>query len=150
LRLKCAGYREQNLERENARSRAARSKERAADPAAANARIYAFLKKNPEKAAAYASAARAKRLNSGGSHTAADIKRTWNQQGHKCNVPGCTNPIAAIGKHKYHVDHIKALANGGTNYPENIQCLCGRCNARKSAQDEYAWAQREIGTLFVL
>lgn len=29
------------------------------------------------------------------------------------------------------VDHIIALAVGGTNDPSNLQILCGRCNSRK-------------------
>ncbi|MBS3113013.1 HNH endonuclease [Candidatus Woesearchaeota archaeon] len=31
-----------------------------------------------------------------------------------------------------HVDHIKALANGGETVLENLQTLCSKCNIGKS------------------
>ena len=42
----------------------------------------------------------------------------------KCEV--LFDPLA------YHVDHIEALSNGGTNKPDNIQLLCPPCNLRKA------------------
>lgn len=33
------------------------------------------------------------------------------------------------------IDHIKALANGGSNDLTNLQILCGPCNSRKGARD---------------
>ena len=32
------------------------------------------------------------------------------------------------------VDHITAIANGGTNEPDNLQTLCQSCNSRKGAR----------------
>lgn len=108
-----------------------------------------YRKNNPEAHAASNSRRRARIVGSGGSHTTADVKRIWDRQKHKCNVPSCTNPIADSGRHKFHLDHIQALKNGGSDAPDNLQCLCGPCNTRKNAEDEYIWAQREMGTLFV-
>lgn len=31
-------------------------------------------------------------------------------------------------------DHVLPLRQGGTNYAENIQGLCGECNSRKGAK----------------
>lgn len=38
------------------------------------------------------------------------------------------------GKRKLTIDHIRPLSRGGTNYPDNIQPLCGPCNSRKHAK----------------
>lgn len=35
----------------------------------------------------------------------------------------------------WHVDHIDALENGGTNDPSNLQILCSWCHKPKTAQD---------------
>lgn len=41
-----------------------------------------------------------------------------------------------------HVDHIKALARGGSNWPSNLQLTCGPCNNRKRAIDPIEFARR--------
>ena len=43
-----------------------------------------------------------------------------------CQMCGATAPEIQI-----HIDHIKALANGGTNDIENLQVLCSDCNLGK-------------------
>lgn len=35
------------------------------------------------------------------------------------------------------LDHVEALANGGSNHPSNLQTLCFGCNAAK--RDRYGW-----------
>jgi 5-methylcytosine-specific restriction endonuclease McrA len=47
----------------------------------------------------------------------------------------------------YHIDHIVPLIRGGTNWPDNLQLLCPKCNMRKGAKDPYEWAQQN-GCLF--
>lgn len=83
-----------------------------------------------------------------GTHTSVDIKAIWDRQKHKCAVPACQHPITASGKNKYHVDHVKALINGGSNGPENLAILCSFHNVQKSSRDEYLWAQKH-GRLFM-
>ena len=34
----------------------------------------------------------------------------------------------------YHVDHIRALADGGANDRTNLQLLCPTCNIKKGAR----------------
>jgi len=36
----------------------------------------------------------------------------------------------------FHIDHIKALANGGTNDPENLQVLCKECHFEKTREEQ--------------
>lgn len=98
-------------------------------------------KLRPEMIAKHSNAYRARKVSADGTHTGEDIKRLWDRQGHKCAVPGCTNAIAGSGKNIYHVDHIVPLAKGGSNYPDNLQCLCGVHNLSKNARDPYRWAQ---------
>ena len=45
----------------------------------------------------------------------------------------CKNPVS---KCKFHLDHITALANGGTNHHDNIQVLCISCHADKLIDTE--------------
>jgi 5-methylcytosine-specific restriction endonuclease McrA len=33
-------------------------------------------------------------------------------------------------------DHILSRRNGGRHHPDNMQCLCASCNARKSATED--------------
>lgn len=87
---------------------------------------------------------RADERNIEGVFTAEDIKSIWERQGHKCAVPDCTHPISNQRRSKdyYNVDHIKALRNGGSNWPLNIQILCRYHNANKGISDEFAWAKK--------
>jgi hypothetical protein len=106
-----------------------------------------WRRNNPEKAAAINRKRKARNRNAEGSHTAEDIQAIWHRQGRKCAISGCTHPISSTGKHKYHVDHIRALINDGTNWPDNLQCLCSTHNLQKNRTDEYEFAQRH-GMLF--
>lgn len=42
----------------------------------------------------------------------------------------------------YHVDHIVALARGGSHEPSNLQLLCSRCNCRKSSKEAVEFMQQ--------
>lgn len=41
----------------------------------------------------------------------------------------------------FHVDHIMPLALGGTNWPDNIQILCPKCNCTKSDKHPDEWKE---------
>lgn len=79
---------------------------------------------------------RAIRLQATGTHTTGDIAQRYAAQQGRCWW--CKKKV---GK-KYHVDHIFALARGGTNGPENICISCPNCNQRKHAKSPLEFAGR--------
>lgn len=100
--------------------------------------IASWSKRNPEAVAAMARNKRARRRGADGRHTRGDIQRILDGQGGKC--ANCKSVLIKSGKGKYHADHIMPLSKGGTNWPENIQCLCPDCNVRKGAKHPDDWA----------
>ncbi len=46
------------------------------------------------------------------------------RDGGKCRRCGATDRLVA--------DHIVSRRNGGSHHPDNLQCLCDSCNARKA------------------
>lgn len=93
--------------------------------------------------------ARARKSGAAGRHTSADVDAIWNRQKRRCAIIGCQELIAKDGVNKYHVDHIIALINGGSNGPDNLQILCKKHNMEKHTTDDIEWANRH-GLLFVL
>lgn len=102
-----------------------------------------WFRKNKEKRSSYEAARRAKIAKTGGFHTADDVSFILIRQKWRCAEPTCETDLKKSG---YHVDHIMPLALGGSNWPENLQCLCQRCNNRKHAKHPIEWA-RENGRL---
>lgn len=96
-----------------------------------------WFKRNPEKARAYTAKRRALIEQSEEHHSADDIKELLELQKWKCAEPSCRKSL----KKKYHVDHIMPITLGGHNGRSNIQCLCVRCNVRKSNKHPIEWAQ---------
>ena len=91
---------------------------------------------NPEATRSRGRNYRARARSAEGSHTGEDIKALFKKQKGKCIY--CP---AKLGD-SYHVDHIKALARGGSNWPSNLQLTCGPCNNRKRAIDPIEFARR--------
>lgn len=101
-----------------------------------------YQKDNREVVRANCRNRRARRRAAQGTHTAADIQALYCAQGGRCKV--CDASFTSV---KYHVDHIVALANGGSNWPENLQLLCYKCNISKGAKDfETWWLGRMLGS----
>lgn len=55
----------------------------------------------------------------------------------KCN--SCFSYLVIEGKNNYHVDHIMPLVLGGSNWPDNLQLLCPRCNMKKGSKHPDEW-----------
>jgi len=93
---------------------------------------------NTEKRMANWRNRQARIANVGGTHTAEDVRRLLCLQSNECVY--CGKDISDY----YHVDHIMPIALGGSNGPENLQCLCPTCNIRKGAKHPNDW-HKEIG-----
>jgi 5-methylcytosine-specific restriction endonuclease McrA len=75
-------------------------------------------------------AQRARRRGSEGFHSEADVLEILKLQRGRCAMPSCRKKLG-----KYEVDHIVPINGGGSNWRQNIQLLCPRCNASKGARD---------------
>lgn len=95
---------------------------------------------NPERVKAINAKRRARKLGAEGSHTAEQVLRLFEKQCGKCPICHC-----ALAK-KFHKDHIVPLALGGSDWIENIQLTCVKCNLQKNAKDPVAF-MREKGFL---
>lgn len=97
---------------------------------------------NPEKLRASERKRRALKRAAPGTHTANDVAGQFMAQKGKCWW--CGAKLKKSGKGKYHVDHVIALARGGSNGPENIVCSCPACNLKKSVKSPLEF----VGRLF--
>lgn len=93
--------------------------------------------KNPLLVSTYRHNRRALLKNCEGSYTSDEIRELLEKQKWKCANPACNKSL----KNKYHIDHIKPLSCGGSNWITNIQMLCPRCNLKKYTKDPIEWAQ---------
>jgi 5-methylcytosine-specific restriction endonuclease McrA len=98
-----------------------------------------WAKDNPEKRRAQLLKQKAKRRLAKGSHTGADLMEILRLQKGRCAY--CRTKLT-----KYQVDHIMALAKGGTNLRNNLQMACAPCNRAKSDKDPLDFA-RSLGML---
>lgn len=65
--------------------------------------------------------------------TPADIRNLYDRQTSRC--------AACQKKGRLELDHILAIARGGTSHRSNMQLLCGPCNRSKGSKDAIVWAQ---------
>lgn len=106
--------------------------------------VIEWRKKNKTKVRSYSSNYRARANSAEGSFTCDDIARIFKQQKGRCAYyRHCHSKLGD----KYHVDHITALINGGTNFPSNLQLACPNCNHRKNRRSADTYG-RELGLLF--
>lgn len=96
--------------------------------------------KNKEGHKAHARNRKARLRSAIGKHSGADIQRIFLAQKGRCAY--CRIKLGA----ERHVDHIKPLSKGGSNWPSNLQITCAPCNLSKLAADPIDFAQR-IGML---
>ena len=114
-----------------------RAEQYKADPHKTRARNAAYQKANPLSKRAWRQNRRARAISAEGSFTKLDVKRLFNLQRGTC--PACKADLSA----GYHVDHIQALANGGSNLPSNLQLLCPSCNMSKSTKHSVDFMQQK-------
>jgi len=77
----------------------------------------------------------ARKMNTPGRHTAADIAAQLHRQRGKCYWQATDECKARRGNlgYKYHVDHVVPLFLGGSNGPENLVIACPSCNMSKGS-----------------
>lgn len=91
---------------------------------------YAKLRtNNPEILKNYVNARRARLARADGVTTTQDIEFLLS------SCEGICAYCGAFLEGVYHIDHIVPLSKGGSNWPENIQILCPKCNLTKSNKD---------------
>ena len=106
------------------------------NPQALKERLKKYTKENPNILRVCGQNRRARERSAEGKHSLKDINNLLELQNFKC--ANCKKSI----KTKFHVDHIMPLAKGGSNYKENIQLLCPKCNQEKHALDPIEWANK--------
>lgn len=108
-----------------------------------------YYTSNPERHSVFRQNRRSRMRNAEGSFTEEDIAVILTTQDYSCAA--CSTEITTTPKqpNTMHVDHIRPLALGGSNWPENLQVLCPACNKSKGAKDPVQWA-RERGLQQIL
>lgn len=94
---------------------------------------------NPEKTRLKCRQRYARKKGATGSHTVNDVLAQLEAQQRRCWW--CRGKISGD---RYHVDHRIALANGGSDAPENIVIACPECNVRKSAKMPWEFAEGRL------
>lgn len=95
---------------------------------------------NPMIQKGYAAKRRARKASVPGSHTAEDIAVILTSQKNRCAA--CTVEFSLEIGCRFTVDHIIPLYLGGSNWPLNIQLLCGPCNSSKGHKHPSEWTPR--------
>lgn len=80
---------------------------------------------------------RAMMANAEGSHTQADLLQMYEDQGGHCAY--CGIGIFWDIPKDIHVEHIKPLSRGGSNWPDNICLTCADCNQHKKDKTFFEW-----------
>jgi len=96
----------------------------------------AWWRANPDKVSEHNRNRKALRKGAVGKHTIEDLSRIRKSQKDRCAL--CRAKLSGGG----HVDHIKPLNDGGSNWPSNLQILCVRCNCTKRDEDQIDFMRR--------
>lgn len=94
----------------------------------------AWQKANPDQHRVNYALMAAKRRAAIGKFTTQDIYSLRESQNDRCN--GCNASLVMVG---YQIDHVIPISKGGSNWPDNLQLLCPRCNRKKAAKMPHEW-----------
>jgi 5-methylcytosine-specific restriction endonuclease McrA len=94
----------------------------AANQARHAANQVAWRAANPELVRALRATERARKAGAVGTRTAGQVAARWAMWGGLCWM--CGAPATST-------DHVKPLAEGGSNWSANLRPACGPCNSRK-------------------
>lgn len=86
------------------------------------------------KASGKARLAAKRRGSAEGTFSVKDVRRLLEKQSRSC--AGCGVSFDFV---PYTVDHIVAIAKGGSNWPDNIQLMCKPCNDSKGSKSMADW-----------
>lgn len=110
---------------------------REANPERVRAQVKAWREANPEKRRAQKHSRRACKRNAEGTHNSAQIRARTAVHGGSC--------IYCASNQDLHLDHIKPLSRGGSNWPSNLAPACATCNISKGAKwgaDLLGWIEQ--------
>lgn len=113
----------------------------ASSPGPVRASVKRYAERHPDAGRSNLAAYRARKRATEGRFTKDDVARVFRLQRGRCGL--CRKKLH---RRKFHVDHVVALAVGGSNWPSNIQLLCASCNLSKGARPQHIVA-RERGLL---
>lgn len=119
-----AAWYARNAEESNERGKAWRE----ANPERMSELNRLWRERNPDRNRALHARRRAREAAAPGVYTEADVRQRYEAQHGRCHW--CQKKVGG----DYHVDHVIALAQGGSNGPENICIACVRCNLSKGAK----------------
>lgn len=101
-------------------------------PEYSKASVYRYRIKYPEKLSMANKKLKAKRKGALGSHTLNQWEELKKRYSYCCAICGRQEPFTDLWYPKLTEDHIIPISKGGSNYIENIQPLCIKCNNKKS------------------
>ena len=102
------------------------------NPEYVKASVYRYRKKYPEKLSMANKRLKAKRKGAIGSHTLKQWRELKDKFNHCCAICGRQEPFTDLWYQSLSEDHIIPISKGGSNFIDNIQPLCIKCNNKKS------------------
>lgn len=98
---------------------------------------YAWAKRNPEYRRMVSRLRRERVKNAEGTFTKQDVYRLYDEQDGLCAY--CGIRILWEIPNDIHIDHIHAIARGGSNWPDNLCLACADCNLSKQDKTIAEW-----------
>lgn len=99
------------------------------------AAISKWRRQNRLKNNVYNNVRRTKIKDNGGQFTEANIIAIYQKQRGLCAAGHCAKQL----NQKFHIDHKRPVARGGTSWPRNLQLLCAACNSSKGSKTMREW-----------